>query len=298
MAPADSVGQQLKRQRESLELSLDEVAESTKIRAWYLEALEEDNRERLPADVYALGFLRAYARHLGLDATDVVDRWRAQSRHGAAEVSAPVAPVAPPARQEKPAPARERPPRRPPAASGPSAHAGSPPRSSGWWVVAMLLGVVLVGIVLVVLNRGAPHPTAAPPKHHATAPVKRRAHKTHTPPATHHQPSTSGGSGTGSTQGVVRVSQTASVTTYRARQAPVTLQLSFANPCWVEVWVNGTTSNPYGHVYQPGQSLTLTGSSSVEVRLGHPGGTTVVANGQTIPPLGTNATDLLVNTGS
>ena len=74
MAPADSVGQQLKRQRESLELSLDEVAESTKIRAWYLEALEEDNRERLPADVYALGFLRAYARHLGLDATDVVDR--------------------------------------------------------------------------------------------------------------------------------------------------------------------------------------------------------------------------------
>lgn len=300
MAPADSVGQQLKRQRESLELSLDEVAESTKIRAWYLEALEEDNRERLPADVYALGFLRAYARHLGLDATDVVDRWRAQSRQGAAEAAAPapVAPMAPPAGQENPAPTRERASRRAPASRGPSARPGTPPRSSGWWVAAMLVGVVLVGIVLVVLNRGAPHPTAAPPTHHATAPVKRRTRKTHTSPTKHHTPSTSGGSGTASTSGVVLVSQTASVTTYRARQAPVTLHLSFANPCWVEVWVNGTTSNPYGHVYQPGQSLTLTGSSAVEVRLGHPGGTTVVANGQTIPPLGTNATDLLVNTGS
>ena len=295
MAPADSVGQQLKMQRESLDLSLDEVAESTKIRAWYLEALEDDNRDRLPADVYALGFLRAYARHLGLDATDVVDRWRAQSRQG----SAPDAPApAPTARHATPARARTRAPRRPPAAGVPSAHAGTPTGSSGWWVVAMLVGVALVGLVLVLLNRGTPHPTAAPSKHHATAPATRRKPTTHTSPTTHHKASTSGGSGTGSTNGVVLVSQTSSVTTYRARQAPVTLDLSFANPCWVEVWVNGTTSNPYGHVYQPGQSLTLTGSSSVEVRLGHPGGTTIVANGQSIPSLGTNATDLLVNTGS
>ena len=165
--------------------------------------------------------------------------------------------------------------------------------------MAMLLSVVLVGIVLVVLNRGTP-PTAAAPHHHATASTKPSTHKKHTspPPTRSKSPSGSGGSSTTAPTGVALVSQTASLTTYHAHQAPVTLSLSFANPCWVEVWVNGTTSNPYGHVYQPGQSLTLTGTTSVEVRLGHPGGTTVVANGQTLASLGTNATDLLVTTGS
>ncbi len=304
MAPADSVGQQLKRQRESLELSLDEVAESTKIRAWYLQALEEDNRERLPADVYALGFLRAYARHLGLDATDLVERWRGASR----DEPLPEVPARPPTparatrrpRQVAVPPPDERPPRRPKADAAPAAaRGGAAPRAGGWWVVAMLLSVVLVGIVLVVLNRGTP-PTAAAPHHHATASTKPSTHKKHTsPPPTHSKSSSgSGGSSTTAPSGVVLVSQTASLTTYHAHQAPVTLSLSFANPCWVEVWVNGTTSNPYGHVYQPGQSLTLTGTSSVEVRLGHPGGTTVVANGETNPAIGTNATNLLVTTGS
>lgn len=293
MAPAESVGQELKRQRMALELSLDEVAESTKIRAWYLEALEDDNRERLPADVYALGFLRAYARHLGLDATALVDRWRAQSRDVAAASPGATAPAA-----AAPAARSEVGPHRPAPSSAAPGRPGRPPRSGGWWVVGMLLGVVLVGLVLVLMNRAAPRPTAVSGRHHTTAPAKRVSHKGHTAPKTSKASSTPSGSGTAAAPGVVLVSQTASLTTYQAHHAPVTLQLSFAHPCWVEVWVNGSTSNPYGHVYQPGQSVTLTGSHSVEVRLGHPGGTTVVANGQTIPPLGTNATDLLVNAGS
>ncbi len=303
MASAETVGQQLKAQREALELSLEEVAESTKIRVWYLEALEENNRARLPADVYALGFLRAYAKHLGLDATDLVERWRGASRNE----PPPEFPARPPTpvratrrpRQVPSSPPGERPPRRPRARAAPAAGPSAAPRAGGWWVLAMLLSVVLVGIVLVMLNRGTPPTTAAPAHHHATASTKPSTHKKQTsPPSTHPKSSSgSGGSGTTAPTGVVLVSQTASLTTYRAEQAPVTLSLSFANPCWVEVWVNGTTSNPYGHVYQPGQSLTLTGTSSVEVRLGHPGGTTVVANGQTLASLGTNATDLLVTTG-
>lgn len=293
MASADTVGQQLRARRQSLELSLDEVAESTKIRAWYLEALEEDNRARLPADVYALGFLRAYARHLGLDAGDLVDRWRAASRAEAAPQppasDAPEPPSPPPAQ----APARTRvaaarPSRVPPATSR---------RSGAWWVVGMLVSVALVGLMLVLLHRGAAHPTAGAPRHHGTraAGASPRTKHASTAKPKHHARSHSSGT---SASGVVLVSQTSAETTYRAPQGPVTLQLSFSKPCWVEVWINGTTANPYGHVYQPGQSVTLTGSTSVKVRLGHPGGTALSANGHSLPALGPNATDLLVTTGS
>lgn len=287
MAPADTVGQQLRARRESLELSLDEVAESTKIRAWYLEALEEDDRARLPADVYALGFLRAYARHLGLDAGDLVDRWRA----GARTVGAPAAPPSAAA----PTPSAPEPRRR----AGPAPASRVPPapqrRTAGWWIVGMLVGVVLVGVVLALMNRGAAHPTAAPHRHQTpatrtparTKPKVKAKHHSRTPAPT--APAASG---------VVLVSQTASETTYRAHQSPVTVQLSFSHACWVEVWINGSTANPYGHVYQPGQSVTLTGSTSVKVRLGHPGGTAMVANGQKLPGLGPAVTDLLVSTGA
>lgn len=48
-------------------MSLIEVSRATKIQTKYLEALEDGEYGRLPADVYVRGFLRGYARHLGCD---------------------------------------------------------------------------------------------------------------------------------------------------------------------------------------------------------------------------------------
>ena len=53
------------------EISLREIAERTKISLRYLEALEEDRFDLLPAPVFAQGFLREYARYVGLNRT----RW-------------------------------------------------------------------------------------------------------------------------------------------------------------------------------------------------------------------------------
>ena len=70
-----SFGTWLRRQRELREISLREIADVTKISIRYLEALEQDRFDVLPAPVFAKGFLREYARYVGLDAVEVVNSY-------------------------------------------------------------------------------------------------------------------------------------------------------------------------------------------------------------------------------
>ena len=63
-----TLGEKLKKLRADKRISLGEVAKSTKIKAAYLEYLEEGDYDALPADVYVRGFLRSYADFLGVDA--------------------------------------------------------------------------------------------------------------------------------------------------------------------------------------------------------------------------------------
>jgi cytoskeletal protein RodZ len=55
-------------------LSLQQAASATHIRLEFLSALEADEPELLPAPVYARGYLRTYARYLGLDEESLVTR--------------------------------------------------------------------------------------------------------------------------------------------------------------------------------------------------------------------------------
>lgn len=55
-------------------LSLTDVAERSRVGLGYLEALEADDWEALPAPVYTRGFMRLYAREVGLDPEAVVAR--------------------------------------------------------------------------------------------------------------------------------------------------------------------------------------------------------------------------------
>jgi transcriptional regulator with XRE-family HTH domain len=68
-----SFGAWLRRQREVREISLREIADMSKIPLRYLEALEQDRFEVLPDLVFTRGFLREYARFVGLDPDDVVN---------------------------------------------------------------------------------------------------------------------------------------------------------------------------------------------------------------------------------
>jgi cytoskeleton protein RodZ len=65
-------GDRLRREREMRGITLDEIAESTKISRRHLESLEREQFDQLPGGVFNKGFVRAYARFLGLDEDQAV----------------------------------------------------------------------------------------------------------------------------------------------------------------------------------------------------------------------------------
>ena len=71
-----ALGQELKKQRESRNISLDEMASSTKIVGRYLQALEEDRFDAMPGGFFIKGILRTYAVYVGLDPDEVLARYR------------------------------------------------------------------------------------------------------------------------------------------------------------------------------------------------------------------------------
>jgi len=60
-------GERLKRERELREVTLEEITAATRIGSRFLEALENEEWEKLPGGVFNRGFVRAIARYLGLD---------------------------------------------------------------------------------------------------------------------------------------------------------------------------------------------------------------------------------------
>ncbi len=60
-------GERLKRERELREVTLQEITSSTRIGPRFLEALENEDWEKLPGGVFNRGFVRSIARYLGLD---------------------------------------------------------------------------------------------------------------------------------------------------------------------------------------------------------------------------------------
>jgi len=65
-------GQRIKREREMRGVSLEEIAQATKIGTRSLRALEDEDFDRLPGGIFNKGFVRAYARFLGMDEEQAV----------------------------------------------------------------------------------------------------------------------------------------------------------------------------------------------------------------------------------
>ncbi len=76
---APRAGEDLRAARERLAWPLEQVAAELRIRLSYLQALEAGHINLLPGHAYALGFLRTYARALGLDSEEVVRRFKAEA---------------------------------------------------------------------------------------------------------------------------------------------------------------------------------------------------------------------------
>lgn len=72
-----TLGQYLRKARERRQISLEEISRVTRVGIRYLEALEREAFDALPADVYVRGYLRAFARELGLDPEETMARYEA-----------------------------------------------------------------------------------------------------------------------------------------------------------------------------------------------------------------------------
>ncbi|MGE5233231.1 MAG: helix-turn-helix domain-containing protein [Acidobacteriota bacterium] len=141
-----SFGTWLRRQREMREVGLREISEASKIGVRYLQALEDDRFDVLPAPVFVKGFLREYAKLVGLNPDEVINYSRLAIQGTRAAPAAPATPAVAP--------------RRPPARD---------------WMLGLLLALgvlVLLGIVALLAfyaerRRSAapanPPPIAAPP---------------------------------------------------------------------------------------------------------------------------------------
>jgi transcriptional regulator with XRE-family HTH domain len=84
MSDAQALGNDLREIRQNRRLTLEQVEKQLKIRARYLEALETGDYAALPSPVQARGFLRNYARFLGLDADLMVTRFDVALQGGSA----------------------------------------------------------------------------------------------------------------------------------------------------------------------------------------------------------------------
>ncbi len=65
----------MRRERELRQISLRAVSEATKINLRYLEALENNEFEHLPGGAFNRGYIRAVARHIGIDESEMIDAY-------------------------------------------------------------------------------------------------------------------------------------------------------------------------------------------------------------------------------
>ena len=68
-------GERLKRERELREVSINEIASATRIAPKFLEALENEQWNKLPGGVFGHGFVRSIARYLGLNEEDFLSEY-------------------------------------------------------------------------------------------------------------------------------------------------------------------------------------------------------------------------------
>jgi cytoskeletal protein RodZ len=178
-----TLGEELKSRREQRGISLAEISETTRIGTRFLKAIETDNFAILPGGIFTRSFIRAFAKHVGMNEDDAVGLYLRQVAGGTVEPettgeSTPAAPATettkrPPPKLVVPKPVIPESSRR----FEPVTFRPSPARTN-WSTVVIGGGIVIFVVIIVIalvkqLNQGtsdtASQTTSAPAR---TAPPK------------------------------------------------------------------------------------------------------------------------------
>ena len=90
ISDAATLGEGLRAARLALGRSLEDLSDATRVRRQYLVAIEEGAYDRLPHRPFSTGYVRAYARALGVDEETAADRFKAESPNHTEDLKSPV----------------------------------------------------------------------------------------------------------------------------------------------------------------------------------------------------------------
>lgn len=262
-----TVGEILKQKRQEQNLTLHDVSEVTKISTNFLDAIENNAFKKLPRGVFPKMFIRAYARHLGLDDDRLIQLYYEQvAEIETQETPAPEGPRIVPIRQRR-----------------------------GHWT-RILLAVVVMGALLGTIYMVYQSSESSPPLNDATPPEPQRPLAGPEPapaPAATDTPVTAA-TDTATPDGAPLPVASAAPPASGESPAPpaatepdpqsLLLALRASAVCWVRVVNEGV---PQDFILQPGETFQYRYVKPIVLQVGNAGGVTLFLNGQTARPLGT-----------
>jgi cytoskeleton protein RodZ len=250
-----TLGQELKKERESRNISLDEMASSTKIVGRYLAALEEDRLDTMPGGFFIKGIIRTYAKYLGLDENRVLQKYEEAGV------------------LEEPARSRTSEERLGSALLGKN-------RVLVWAVVAT--GVVLLLVALLFLWRSRLPHTAAPQAKVSTALLQTR--RPSPPPAQKNEaPPDEKPAAVPVTEPASKPGQTVSQTVQMEWKG-LTMDISFQEETWIQIYADGAFK--VGGLFPAGQRVRAQAEKELLIYVGNAGGMTFLLNGNPGKKLG------------
>jgi cytoskeleton protein RodZ len=272
-----SFGQRMQREREMRGITLEEIAESTKISSRALRALEEEKFDKLPGGIFNKGFVRAYARYLGIDEEQAVADFVAV----AGEPQQPLPDPVEPRRSE-----------------GIADRADSHPQ---WLALALLLllvaGLIVAGwklgpvaarqIAGIISRRSpakpqpspAPRPASPPP----SIPASAEDHPPSPPAAPERKPVAKAVTGAASARESA-LGQAQDETPAPAPAQEFVVQIRATKDAWVQIVADGTLITE-GMLIPPAEKR-IHAQKEVVIKTGNAAGVEVSFNGQLLPSLG------------
>jgi cytoskeleton protein RodZ len=274
----ESLGQELKKERQARNISIDEMSSSTKIVGRYLEALEQDRFDAMPGGFFVKGIVRAYAKYVGLDEKEVLERYRQAGVF------------------DKPDGSRT---------AGERLEASFPGKRKLIVGLIVGLGIILVLVALMFLWKSRrPRPVVPPPEVSTVLPQARPAStepekKAEVAPGQPSEaaPETKATSAPGRPEtrpgdlaATPAAAQPAAQETGPAQQ-PVqaeskglAMDIAFQEETWIQIYGDGALK--VGGLFPPGRKIRLQAEREILIYVGNAGGLTYVLNGQPGKSLG------------
>jgi cytoskeleton protein RodZ len=288
-----SIGETLRRERIKRKLDLEGVSHELKISPRFLEAIEDEDFDKLPGRLFTRSFVRQYARLLGLDEDEIAGELKRvlEPQSSAPFSSSTVPSVVPQREAEIPLPRVES-----------WTSVGDKPSR---WVKSLPALAMVVAVMLVCslayswLQRprraivAQPPPKAQPaPKAPATETARATTPKQPAPVAPSENPTTANtaqsqsaerGSAAPPSAAVAPVGSVASQSAGNPN-APVRVEMTADDPVWVSVKADGKYL--FSGTLQPNETKAAGANENITIRLGNAGGIRISLNGKPIGPVG------------